>query len=380
MKVAIFTDTFVPQVNGVARTLKRLTDFFDKNQISYRVFAPSTKNILPQSASVHRLKSMPFWLYPEHRLAFPNLHRIKMEIERFQPDLLHIATPFNIGLTGVYYGQKMNIPLVGSYHTHFNQYLDYYKLPFLSSGMWKFMRWFHRPLQKIFVPSLSTKQELEQRGFSNISLWSRGVDHELFHPNVQAEWVKKKFNIQARHLLIYVGRFAPEKGLDVLMESAKSLPARISEKVHWLMVGNGPMYEKLRQNAPENMTFTGYLDGKMLTQMYASSSLFVFPSQTETFGNVVLEALACGTPAIVARAGGVQEIVTENHTGVFCEPGDPADFVQAISQLIEDPQRLCRMSKAARSYALLQTWDQVFTSLLNDYEEAIHSFHHPQGF
>ena len=154
MKIAIFTDTFYPDINGVARTLKRFTDYLDHQNIEFKVFAPETTTNEYISENIHRFKSLSFFLYPECRLALPNVLHIKAELQNFSPDIIHVATPFNLGLCGVYYAKKLNIPLVGSYHTDFDQYLQYYDLQFLSKWVWKYMAWFHAPFQKIFVPSM----------------------------------------------------------------------------------------------------------------------------------------------------------------------------------------------------------------------------------
>lgn len=371
MKLAIFTDTFPPQVNGVARTFQRLETYLNAKSIEHRFFVPESRGEDLFSTSVHRFTSIPFILYPECRMALPNMFRIRKQLEEFQPDLIHIATPFNIGLTGLYYGKKMNIPMVGSYHTHFDQYLKYYDLELLSSWLWRYMSWFHRPFLKTFVPSQVTKQELVKRGFINLEIWSRGVDCQQFHPHFNPQLIRQKYNIKAPFVLTFVGRLAPEKDLPLLMEIAEKLPEHLKRQIHWLIVGDGPLREELSRNKPENMTFTGYLKGECLSEVYAGSSLFIFPSTTETFGNVVLESLACGTPAIVARAGGVKEIIKDRKTGVLCQPHQPDEFIDAITDLLENELLLKKMSHEARTFALTKSWDSIFNKLISEYEMAI---------
>ncbi|WP_406944073.1 glycosyltransferase family 4 protein [Halobacillus sp. SY10] len=371
MKVAIFTDTYVPQVNGVARTLQRWTGYLEKKRIPYRVYAPDMRSKEEYIDHIHRFNSVPFWLYPECRLALPNLIKIKRDLEVFRPDLIHIATPFNIGLAGLHFGKKMGIPLVGSYHTHFDQYLDYYKLSFLSPFVWKYMQWFHQSFKKTLVPSLHTKRELELHGLHNIGLWQRGVDHQLFSPDHNDGSVRNQFEINAPILLTYVGRLAPEKGLDTLMNVAKTLPHHMNKNIHWLIVGDGPLKNHLRSVAPQNMTFAGYQDGESLARIYASSTLFIFPSATETFGNVVLESLSSGTPVVAANAGGVKEIVSHGKTGLLCTPYNPLSFTQGILDLLSDPEKLASMRKQARQEALDRSWEEIFEQLLRDYKDAI---------
>lgn len=377
MKIAFFTDTFTPQVNGVARTLQRLAEYLDHNEIDYRFFAPESKEEDDRfSAQVFRFASLPFFLYPECRLALPKFSYIKKELETFQPDIIHIVTPFNMGLTGLAYGKKLNIPIVGSYHTHFDRYLEYYDLQFLSKFIWKYMNWFHRSFQKTFVPSMETKKEVERKGFSNVSIWSRGVNGHTFHPYFSSARLRDQYEIKAPYILSFVGRLAPEKDLDILMKVAHQLPERIKEQVHWLIVGDGPLLKELQKGKPNNMTFTGYLKGEALAELYASSNLFVFPSTTETFGNVVLEANACGTAVIGARAGGVQEIIRHKQTGLLCEPKNIESHVSSIGRLIDHPSLLKEMGREARKFALSQSWDAIFSDLLFQYEKVIEQNRH----
>lgn len=370
MKIAIFTDTFTPQVNGVARTFQRFVEYLDDNHIEYRLFVPETEEEL-FSTEVIRFTSLPFFLYPECRLALPNVFHIKKELEEFKPDLIHIATPFNMGLTGLYYGKKLKIPMVGSYHTHFDRYLQYYDMQFLSRWLWRYLNWFHSYFQKTFVPSKETKFEVTRHGISNVHIWSRGIDCGKFSPRFSSKRVREQYNITTPYILSFVGRLSPEKDLDILMKIAQQLPPEVKAKVHWIITGDGPLFEEFNQQKPDNMTLTGYLKGDSLAEIYAASNLFVFPSSTETFGNVVLEAFACGTAVIGARAGGVQEIIEHERTGLLCKPRDVEDFVTGISRLIKDDTGLKLMGLEARDYALKCSWDSIFSDLLLHYQEVI---------
>lgn len=371
MKIAIFSDTFFPDINGVAQTLKRLTNYFDDQHITYKIFAPTSSENGYISSHIHRFKSLPFFLYPECRLAVPNLPDIKSELQQFAPDVIHVATPFSLGLCGVYFSKKLNIPLVGSYHTNFDHYLQYYGLPYLSKIVWKYMQWFHRPCEKLFVPSIDTYQQLKQHGFTNLEIWPRGVDCQLFHPHYDTAAVKRRYFSQGKYLVTYVGRLAPEKDLETLLAAAKSIPVELQEKLQWLIIGDGPLREKLEAEAPNNVIFAGYLNGKYLAEAYSASDLFVFPSPTETFGNVVLEALASGTPVIGANSGGVKNIIKSGENGLLCTPGHVEEFTEAIIQLINNNPLRKQMAMAGRRYALTQKWNRIFENLLLQYTKVI---------
>ncbi|MEH6931170.1 glycosyltransferase family 4 protein [Bacillus sp. JJ783] len=373
MRVAIFTDTFTPQVNGVAKTLERLTKYFQKENIAYSVFAPQHTAEDNFVANVNTMRSIPLTiLYPECRFAFPT-PRIKRELLAFKPDIIHIATPFNMGLCGLYYAKKLNIPVVGSYHTDFDAYLHYYKIEFLSSMLWNYLKWFHSHMQKNFVPSPETLHQLKKKGFQQLYIWGRGVDCTLFHPTYNKDLFRKKYNITAKYILSYVGRLAPEKDIDTLQTLIQTTNKE-RDDIHWLIAGDGPLAKGLHENVPKtNVTFTGYLQGTNLAEVYASSDLMVFPSTTETFGNVVLESLACGTPVIGANSGGVKNIIKDEKTGFLCEPKNEDSFLSSIYELLNNEEMRKQMSQDAHSYAATKSWDEISSDLLMHYDDVIQS-------
>ncbi|UOY94367.1 glycosyltransferase family 1 protein [Ectobacillus sp. JY-23] len=371
MKIAIFTDTFTPQVNGVAKTLERFTRYLAQRNIEYYVFAPENPAEEHVMTNVKKLKSIPLALYPECRLAIPNPMRLKRDLLQFKPDIIHVATPFNMGLCGMYYAKKLNIPLVGSYHTDFDAYLQYYKMEFFSNMLWNYLKWFHSSLQKTFVPSLETLKQLKRKGFCDLHIWSRGVDCSLYHPHYDANIVRERYHIKAEHIICWVGRIAPEKDIETLAHVIRKLHLKQRHSIHWLLVGDGPASADLQEACTENVTFTGYLKGEELASIYAASSLMVFPSPTETFGNVVLESLACGTPVIGADAGGVKNIITHGKNGMLCSPKQADLFVNATETLLDDSNLRQEMRLYAQEYALSQSWDSIFTNLLKHYEDAI---------
>jgi glycosyltransferase involved in cell wall biosynthesis len=375
LKIAIFSDTYFPQVNGVAQTLKRLSNHFDRKQITYQVYSPENKSSTTYP-NINQFPSLPFFLYPECRTVITNPKKIENNLKQFKPDLIHLATPYMMGLYGLFAAKKLNIPVVSSYHTNFDQYLKYYHASLLESFLWKYLKWFHQSTEKIFVPSKETQKKLESLNFSDLKVWGRGIDSDHFKPNTNAkELIKKKFHIREKHILLFVGRLAPEKDLDTLNSIIDKLPFNIKESVHWLIVGDGPSMEawKQKEKLQKNITLTGYIKGDELARIYAGADLFVFPSYTETFGNVVLEAMACGTPAIVANEGGVKDFVRDKVNGRICEKQNTESFLQAISELLCNEKLRLGMGREARSYALTQSWNTIFDGLLSDYYEVIQS-------
>lgn len=371
MRLALFTDTYLPQTNGVARTLHRLTAHLHRRGIEHLLFTPKSAPEEDRTDPVRPVASIPFFLYPECRLAFPGMSSIHNELRSFRPDLLHLATPFNLGLYGLRYAQKQNLPHVASYHTHFDRYLAYYHMKKLVPLYWKYMKWFHRSCDAILAPSQETIGSLRSHGFTGLRLWSRGIDCSLYNPQKRSGSVRERYGIKAPLLLIYVGRIAPEKDLATLLHAMQQLPQSTAAQVHLLVVGDGPLLPELRGQSPDHVTFTGAKHGDELAELYASADLFVFPSSTETFGNVVLEAMASGLPVLAAGAGGTKDLVVPGITGKLFRPHHADELVQEICVLAEQPERRAAMGFEGRQRALGYSWESIFDGLIGDYEEII---------
>ncbi|MGD6803385.1 glycosyltransferase family 4 protein [Rossellomorea aquimaris] len=375
MRIAVFSDTYDPQVNGVARTLKRLTDHMKKREVEFELFVPEIGNDGRTYPNIHQHTSFPFFFYPECRTAIANPRKIEKRLREFSPDLIHLATPLTMGLYGLHAAKKLGIPLVASYHTHFDRYLDYYKMSWISPFLWKYMKWFHADCEKIFVPSLETLRHLEQQGLSNLSIWTRGVDCSMFTPEKRTCEVKEKYNIQKKFIILFAGRLAPEKDLTTLMSAIEGLSPHIKEQVHWIIAGNGPCYHEVKKKMQgESVTLTGYLNSNELSEIYASSDLFVFPSPTETFGNVVLEASASGIPSVVADQGGVTGIIKDNFNGLVCPAHSDSEFIKAVEYLVNNEGERKRMGQHARVLAEKQSWERIFDGLLNEYGEVVDAY------
>ncbi|WP_025681518.1 glycosyltransferase family 4 protein [Paenibacillus massiliensis] len=371
MRLALFTDTYAPDTNGVARTLQRLSQHLNLRGIEHLLFTPQSIIEGSHAASVRTVANVPFFLYPECRIALPNRLAIHEELRGFRPDLLHLATPFNMGLLGLKYALKHQLPHVISYHTHFDRYLEYYKLKSMVPLYWKYIKWFHRACDATFTPSLETLNSLQLQGIQRLKLWSRGIDCELYHPDRRHQHIRQRYGITAPLILLYVGRIAPEKNIDTLMLAMKHLPESMQARVHWLIVGDGPLLPKLRLHAPANTTFTGYLHGEELAAVYASSDIFVFPSCTETFGNVVLEAMASGLPVIAANAGGVKDLVSQHRSGILLEPNNAEALIRELCLWGDHMDQLRMMGLEGRRLAQTRSWRHIFDGLIADYEEAI---------
>lgn len=373
MKVALFTDTFTPQINGVTKTLDRLIEYFDQAGIDYLVFAPDApqENANSFEENIQRMLSISFFLYPECRLSVPNYFKINQRLEEYDPDLIHIVTPFNLGLCGLKYAQDNQVPLVSSYHTNFTHYLDYYNLNFLEKPIWRFFRWFHSFSERNYCPSQETLNTLKQQGINNLEVWGRGIDPDLYSPeHYDQTWIEQ-YKLDDKLKLLYVGRLAPEKNLKLLMNSLNKLNDKYKEQIELLITGDGPLLEELKNKAPQNVTFTGYLTGQKLSSLYATADVFVFPSVTETYGNVVLEAMASGLPVVGVLAGGVKENLIDNYNALAATEDCVEEFSTKLERIITNQQLRERLAFNARNYALNNSWQQIFNKLVASYQDVI---------
>lgn len=366
MRIALFTDTYYPETNGVSRTLQRLAAFLKKTGHNVKVVAPAYDNCDP-SWDIVRIPGKSFFLYPACQLAFPGQEEISRRMDSFRPDLIHVATPAGIGLAGRRYAVNRGIPLAASYHTNFNLYLADYGLNFLEPLYWTYLRWFHRPCACNFCPSRSTMETLRQQGFPHLSIWSRGVDSRVFNPANRDESLRKAWGAEDKTVLLYVGRLAREKHVESFFAAYRLLPEDVRKHTKPVIVGQGPLMEGLRQEAPAGTVFTGVMEGKELACAYASGDIFAFTSPTETFGNVLLEAMASGLPVISPRAGGALESLREGKNGLGFDPGDINGFACGMQKLLENRVYRLKLAQGARDYALQQSWDIIFDRLVDVY-------------
>jgi len=376
MKIAIFTDTFSPQINGVTKNLDKLLNYFSTNEIDYLVFAPETA---PRIENIHekkviRMKSFNFFLYPELKFSLPNYLKIKSKLLEFNPDLIHLITPFNIGLTGLYAARQNNKPIVASYHTNFDQYLDYYNINFLEKAAWKYLRWFHDQALRNYCPSEETRKELAKKGFINLDIWGRGIDADLFSPEHRDQNFIKQYNLEEKISILYVGRIAREKNLSLLVNSFKKLNKKYKNKIELIITGDGPELKKIKKESPDNVVFTGFKNGLALSQVYASADIFAFPSVTETYGNVVIEAMASGLPVVAVLAGGVKENLKNNFNGLAVGSNDLEEFSSKLEKLIVNDKLRDSLAHNARQYALKQSWDHIFEKLNISYHQVIKDY------
>lgn len=366
MRVVLFTDTYLPQINGVTNTVCNLIRYFEACGIEYKLLIPKY-DMEPQDQKIECFQSFKFIFYPENRIALPNKSRINSILSKFQPDIIHVMTEFNLGLAGLNYGRSHNIPTITSYTTNFSQYTDYYKINFLKKPIWNYLRWFHMQSDLTLCPSDTAMRLLHSQGIYNTEIFSRGIDFKNFHPANRNNQLREELGISDKIAFLYVGRVSCEKDLDILGRSYQAIRQTYKERVAMVITGDGPYLEKCRQMFPEDTIFTGFKKGKELAEIYASCDIFAFPSSTETFGNVVLEAMASGLPVIGADAGGVGEIIRHGVTGLKFEERNADQLTEYMAKLIENPDLRGQLRTNGREYSMNRSWDKIFNGLVDNY-------------
>ncbi|MGH7618020.1 MAG: glycosyltransferase family 4 protein [Gemmatimonadaceae bacterium] len=366
MRIAIFTDTYAPNVNGVARTLARLTTALETRGHVSRVYTVGDPRALPDDAIV-RWPGVPFWGYPELRLAAPGGAAVRAHLKLWAPTLVHVATPFGVGLAGASAAARLDLPFVSSYHTSFSQYAHYYGFGALAAPGWRYLRWFHNRGRRTYVPTRAVTGELAQHGFERLRVWPRGIDADVFNPRWRADELRRSWGASAESVVVaYVGRLAKEKGVDVAVDAMNRVRERCAH-TRFVVVGDGPHESAMRARAPRETTFTGRLSGAALSAAYASADILLFPSTTDTFGNVLLEGMASRLAVIAADTPQSREVCGRG-TAEFFEPGSARDLSERLCRLAMSPRERESVRDRALEHASARDWDAVFDTLFADYE------------
>ena len=370
LRLALTTGNYHHIKDGVSLTLNRLVSFLESQQIEVQIFAPKVKNPdLDHIGVLHAVHSVPAPGRPEYRIPLSLGKKNRDRLTKFKPDLVHIATPDPVGFQIQKWAIKRNIPVVSSFHTNFISYLPYYKLDWLMEGGHWLLKRFYNRCEQVYVPTPSMSAELKAQGVhaNRLRLWQRGVDSELFRPSKRSDAWRTAHSIKPEEIVItFVSRLVLEKNTELYCQVIRELPQELNVKA--LVVGDGPARERMEELLPE-ACFTGRLLGEELATAYASSDLFFFPSVTETFGNVTLEAMASGLPCVVAKAAGSSSLVEEGKSGFVVSTADAVEAKEALTQLIVNSQMRKEFGLRSREIALAYTFEKINQKLLSYYAE-----------
>ena len=374
IRVAVFTDNDFAKVNGVTTTLSALLRHAPPG-VEPCVYTHSDEAVERPGYVAMPAPGVGLPFYREMRVYLPRLRALSARVRADGAHLVHLTTPGPVGLAAAYVAATLGLPLIGSFHTDLGRYVGILSgSARLERWLRGYMRWLYGRCERIFVPSAATRAMLVEDGIepSRVALWVRGVDAEAFSPRRRSSALRRAWEVGAGApgaplALLYAGRVSKEKGLALLPEVAARLrQAGVAHR--WIVVGDGAWRPELERRLPD-AAFTGSLEHGDVARAMASADVFVFPSCTDTAGNVVIEAQACGLPVVVSDQGGPRENMQPAVTGRVCRGGDADDLARALIDLASDPARRGAMSAAARRYASSRRWERAFAPLYDAYRE-----------
>jgi len=369
MRIAIYAGCFKENQDGATKTLYKLADALLAEAHDTGIWAYALSPKKHPGLMLHLLPSLPLPLYSDYRIALPILRTLR-QLENFRPDVIHVTVPDFAGLAISQFAVKRRIPAIASFHTDFASYFKYYHLSFTVSTAWRYGVWFYNRFRWVYAPTEVMAAELRRRGIKNVRLWSRGIDRDFFHPRFRSEDMRRDWGADGKKVILFAGRFAPFKDLDVFVQVYKLFNMNHLGETVFVLAGDGPLKEKLMEEMPKAI-FTGYLPPRELGAAYASADVFLFPSTTETLGNVVQEALSSGLPAVVSDAGGCSEIVEKADGGLVARAGRSEDFFEYCLRLIRDESFYLEKRENGLKFADTRSWEAINQRLISDYRTLI---------
>lgn len=362
-RALLFTDTF-SEVNGVAGTMRRLAAAAADGSYPGAVVIPSHDDGPAGTVTLPPDWSLPLPSYEALDLCFPLPTDVLACIEEHRPDVIHVATPGPVGVCGLALARLLGIPVVGSYHTELGPYALHLTRDLLvAEAVEVYVDWFYARCATVLAPTRGVAEALQARGIADVGVWGRGVDAALFSPERRDAGLRRRLlGDDAARLILSVGRLSHEKRLSVLLDAFARL-TRARSDVALVLAGDGPARRELERTAPAGTIFLGETRGEELAALYASADIFCFPSTTDTFGQVLLEAGASGLPVVAAAAGGALELVAHGSTGLLVQPDEPGALAAALLELVESRARREAFGAVGLAAARARTWaasiDQV---------------------
>ena len=374
LRIAVVTETWPPEVNGVAMTLAKLVQGLSHRNHDVQLIRPrQTKTDSPMSdASLEEvlMRGMPIPRYPELKLGLPSKKTLVKTWTLRRPDVVHIATEGPLGWSALQAAKVLKLPVTSDFRTNFQSYSKHYGVGWLRKPIVAYLRKFHNATACTMVPTRELMRTLSQNGFANLKVVSRGVDTKLFNISKRDTSLRSSWGAtDDTKVLISVGRMAPEKNLDQVLKTYEALKVT-GQAFKLVMVGDGPLKEQFQKRYPE-IIFPGMLSQSNLAAYYASSDLFIFPSQTETFGNVTLEALASGIPVLAFDCAAARDWVQTGVNGWLIAENNPEGFAAQAVTVFKSKDLLDQITQSTRQQVVQLDWDQIAEQVESVFWDAI---------
>lgn len=401
MKVCLITETFLPQVNGIVRTLEKIVKHLEANGHETLIIALGDGEDQYSKTPIVRVPGVKFCLYEELHLVAPQDDWVKKFVdkfdlaqipaaivqsllpmphpivektfEEFKPDVVHLVTPATLGAVGFYYVDQHEIPCISSYHTDLTSYASQYQMPYLETLIDATNKLIYNRTDRVLAPSKSSKKQLKRAGVRNVGIFGRGVDTNLFNPkhkSKRSEVLTKHGLDPEKKTIMFSGRLAEEKSIPILIEAFKAFYKDYDLQL--MIVGDGPLKKTLSKQLKKTPhVFTGMHKGEDYAELFGAADIFAFPSKTETFGQVVLEAMASGLPVLGFDAPGVRDLVVDQVSGLLAPEHDNDGFKASLKKLLDNPQEAQSYGEAGREEATKRSWTNILDELIAEYESVI---------
>ncbi len=376
LNIALVTETYLPEVNGVAITIGRMVQGLRKRQ--HRIHMIRPRQFKQDTAANEEgytetlVTGMPIPGYPELKSGLPAKGLLMRLWKLHRPDIVHIATEGPLGWSALSAARKLNIPVSTDFHTNFHSYSQHYGVGLLKKPIAAYLRHFHNKAACTLVPTASLQQQLEYEGYRNVYVVSRGVDAQLFHPAKRSAELRASWDADDNTpVVMLVSRIAPEKNLHVVVQAFEQM-RKVNPRARLVMVGDGPARAELEKQHP-HVIFPGMLTGEPLAQYYASGDIFLYPSLTETYGNVTVEAMASGLATVAYDYAAARQHMRHDENGLLVPFSDTDAFVKLATGLISDMERVQRLRHAARQTVEALTWEHIMGEMEAVLVDTVHT-------
>ena len=370
LRIAVVTETYPPEINGVAMTISRMVEGLRRHHVVELIRPRQNKeDSEKQELTLQEVlvRGFPIPRYPGLKLGLPAKQRLIKLWSKQRPDVVHLVTEGPLGSSALAAARKLGIPVSSDFHTNFHSYSRHYGFGWLQKTVAGYLRSLHNRTDTTLVPTQELRDTLAQEGYQNLQVVARGVDTTLFHPSKRSEKLRLQWGIVGHDELavIYVGRISAEKNLPLVLRTFKAMRA-CNPKLKLILVGDGPVCAELQRKNPEYI-FVGMRTGEDLAAHYASGDIFLFPSMTETYGNVTVEAMASGLAVVAYRYAAAAEHITHEENGLHAEFGNEKEFMQLACRLANDAARVDKMRTRAHQTMLKLDWQNI----VDEFEQAL---------